>query len=348
MDAYQAGQQLGTLLFGGAATTRSPDGAPSLFDALSGRVPQGDVYNKTLLTGAQAQNAMQEARMNRAKALIAEQQQNARGRYLSDFQGAGLGDLAQLAADAGLGADSSNPAQILGLLSQARATQAANSSDDAAMNRNIAVFAGKPLELSTTNGGITTANPYTAPMVAPNAVGQATIAAHNAAAQDSLANAARARAGIGADKAGNYEVLPTQNGYVRVNKLTGATDAVKLGDAALQPAARPAFGSLTTDDISLIAPPDLSKSDDYDPATSARARIAGAIHAGARTAGEITQWALSHPAIAGAPLPNDGEIPVIFNAPTHASQGPYQDGTKLRGPGGKLYVVLGGVPVPVQ
>src|SRR5690348_2443436 len=72
MDAYQAGQQLGTLLFGGAATTRSPDGSPSLFDALSGRVPQGDVYNKTLLTGAQAQNAMQEARMNRAKAMIEE------------------------------------------------------------------------------------------------------------------------------------------------------------------------------------------------------------------------------------------------------------------------------------
>lgn len=180
MNPYQAGQQLGTLLFGQQPNTRNPDGSPSLYDAVTGNAGHGMPYYRTLTAGATAQNVMQEARLNRAKALIAEQQQAARGRYLSDFQGAGLGDMAQLAADAGLGAGSSNPSQLLGLLAQARASQAANKADDAAMNRNIAVFAGKPLALSTTNGGITTVNPYTAPAVAPNALGDAAIAANQA------------------------------------------------------------------------------------------------------------------------------------------------------------------------
>lgn len=253
MDAYQAGQQLGTLLFGQGASAGNPDGSPSLYDAVTGNVGHGMPYYRTLTAGATAQNVMQEARLNRAKALIAEQQQAARGRYLSDFQGAGLGDMAQLAADAGLGAGSSNPSQLLGLLAQARASQAANKADDAAMNRNIAVFAGKPLELSATNGGITTANPYTAPAVAPNALGDAAIAANQALVGERNAQAARAHAGIGADKSSNYAIETDGGGnMVRVNKLTGEVSPLTTAPNVPLKAA-PKGGKVSAQDAQTIA-----------------------------------------------------------------------------------------------
>lgn len=50
---------------------------------------------------------------------------------------------------------------------------------------------------------------------------EAQAAASRASAVASLANAARARAGINADKASNYDLIPTEHGLYRVNKLTG-------------------------------------------------------------------------------------------------------------------------------
>lgn len=227
---YEAGQQLGTLLFGQQPSAGNPDGSPSLYDAATGNVPRGSAYYNALATGgrayeavAQVGNVMAQARTNRAKAVMAEQQQAARAQYKQAYLAAG-GDpkQADFVADSALAADSSNPEQLFALLPRSRAYGAAQLGDDALMNRNIAVSAGKPLKLSATNGGITTTNPYTSPVVAPNALGDAAIQARQAAAVASYASAVRQRAGIGADKAGNYALETDAGGnMVRVNKLTG-------------------------------------------------------------------------------------------------------------------------------
>lgn len=188
-------------------------------------------------------------------------------------------------------------------------------------------------------------------------VGQADIADKHSSIAEHFAQAARARAGIGVDKAGNYAVITDGNGnLMRVNKLTGEATPVMAG---AQPVSSkpPAFGSLTPGDMALIAPAQDGQSG-YDP-TRAQARTYGALtQGGARTAGQVMQWALSHPPVQGAPLPDDGSVPVNYVAPTAAgaaanglqpaSASPYKDGTQLRGPAGKLYVVQNGVPVPAQ
>lgn len=57
---------------------------------------------------------------------------------------------------------------------------------------------------------------------------------HNAAAGEHQAQADRARAGIGADKAGNYDIVQTDHGLVRANKLNPAdVQPLKLGDATI-------------------------------------------------------------------------------------------------------------------
>lgn len=93
--------------------------------------------------------------------------------------------------------------------------------DWGSLNADLAVLNKKPVQVQRALGdGMYTSNAYeptTAPSVTP--VGSAKISELGALMQEHGAQAARARAGIGADKASNYEIVDTPNGKMRVNKL---------------------------------------------------------------------------------------------------------------------------------
>lgn len=153
MDAYQAGQQLGSLLFGQQPTQGNPDGSPSLFDALAGRTTEGLPYYRTLTAGAQAQNAMQEARANRAKALIEEQRAAERAKLPAAVSGVYTNPAQASLVEAILGGNETsdlrdtgiyqNP-NALGALAQAGTDM--NAGDFPGYNQQTALAAGKPYE----------------------------------------------------------------------------------------------------------------------------------------------------------------------------------------------------------
>lgn len=146
MTPYEAGQQLGALVFGNGDQ-------PGVASVVGSQPHQGSVYFKTLQQGASAQNAMQEARMNRAKALIQESMLASRqarpaaiaGVYTNPAQAAlvtsiingnatgDLRDLGQL--------QNPNAVQALG-----DAASAMRAGDFPAYNQNTALAAGKPFE----------------------------------------------------------------------------------------------------------------------------------------------------------------------------------------------------------
>lgn len=104
------------------------------------------------------------------------------------------------------------------------------------LNLGLGVLSGKPMTLSAVQGGTLidpTATPGDQAALGGNvatAVGQSDITkalaaagASNAAAGEHGAQAQRALAGIGADKAGNYTVQPDADGnLIRINKLNPA------------------------------------------------------------------------------------------------------------------------------
>jgi hypothetical protein len=151
MDAYNAGQQLGTLLFGGADAQGND--TPSLFDALSGNTTQGATYNKTLLQGASAQNAMQQARVNRAKAMIEEQRAAERAKLPSAVSGAYANPQMAALAEAVLGGNETSDLRDLGSLQNPNALGALGQAatdmqggDFAGYNQQTDLAAGKPYE----------------------------------------------------------------------------------------------------------------------------------------------------------------------------------------------------------
>lgn len=153
MDAYQAGQQLGTLLFGQQASAGNPNGSPSLLGALTGQPRQGAVYNKTLLQGAQAQNAMQLARANRAKALIEEQRAAEHAKLPAAVSGVYTSPAMATLAEAVLGGNETADLRDLGVLQNPNAQpalgQAAtdmNAGNFAGYDQQTALAAGKPYE----------------------------------------------------------------------------------------------------------------------------------------------------------------------------------------------------------
>lgn len=131
---------------------------------------------------------------------------------------------AQLAAAAVAAASTSNPNQIIGAGQQLQAQDAGLRGDVQRMNIIDSARTGAPLPMTKIEGD-TAFNPNLAPGaqdLATTPLGDAMIRAANARASASSASAARSRAGIGADKAGNYAIETDASGnMVRVNKLTG-------------------------------------------------------------------------------------------------------------------------------
>lgn len=219
MDAYQAGQQLGTLLFGGAPDAQG-DRTPSLFDALLGRTAKGPVYYRTLLRGAQTQNAMQEARINRAKALIEEQRAAERAKGHATIAGV-YKDPAQaaLADMVLLGNENIN----LGNLGKYQNPNYLPAQTQAATDMNAGNFAGYDQQTALATG-----KPYEPVRVVDGTMLPSGVALGDAAFQAMPTPAETLKASrAGADKAANYQIVTGEDGKLyRVDKLTGAATPV--------------------------------------------------------------------------------------------------------------------------
>lgn len=224
-------------LGGAPAMARAATGWSSLGRTLGGGGMQAqNAFALGQYRGAQMANVLEEARMRRDKNLA-----------LQSITPEALADPAQRSAitaamirageDPNHLAESDLTNQRAGI--QALALQNATSAtpDLNLQNRLLAVYNGKPVDLSTVQGNTLLSQFVTPDEQAqyggnvPTAVGQSEItkamagaAAENARAAASYASAKRQLAGIGADKAANYELVDTADGLMRVNKLD-PTDA---------------------------------------------------------------------------------------------------------------------------
>ncbi len=142
-----------------------------------------------------------------------------------------------------------NPTQLSGYNKEALGTTIQQDAYDRArggaaiadVNPLLAVMNGKPVEVSNVKDGVSF-NPYATPdnnTFDPTQVGLADIMqkgaqadAEHASAANSYASAARTRAGIGLDKAANYDIVDTPDGLVRVPKLGGAAVPVTFKDGS--------------------------------------------------------------------------------------------------------------------
>lgn len=97
----------------------------------------------------------------------------------------------------------------------------ARNGDPNALNRMLMVMQGKPVEFQRSLGdGSYTPNAYdTTSTPQLSDIGRAFVGEKKALAGEHNAQAARATAAIGADKAANYEIVDTPLGKVRVNKM---------------------------------------------------------------------------------------------------------------------------------
>jgi hypothetical protein len=146
MDAYSAGQQLGTLLFGKADQ-------PGIGSLVTGQPNYGSTYFKTLTQGAQAQNVMQQARMNRAKALIEEQRAAERAKLPTAVSGVYTNPAQAALAEAVLGGNTTADLRDLGTLQNPNAVAALGEAatdmqagNFAGYNQQTALATGKPYE----------------------------------------------------------------------------------------------------------------------------------------------------------------------------------------------------------
>jgi hypothetical protein len=218
-NPYQnVGQSLGNLVFGNSDQ-------PSLGSLLSGKPYNGTTYLKTLAVGAQAQNAMQQARDNRAKALIDEQRVTERANGPAAIQGffpdpkqaamarllllgnetmnmQSLGDLANPNAGAALG-------QAAIDMNAARST-----GDFRKYNQDIALASGKSYEPVTMSdstmipSGLSLGDEAFSAL--PTPLAQSAIAKNQATAQG------------GGIKGSDFQIVQGADGtQYRVNKLTG-------------------------------------------------------------------------------------------------------------------------------
>lgn len=149
---------------------------------------------------------------------------DAQGGNLATVGGAGLGNVSEMA-------QALRTAQMVSAQRAARNSALSGNLNEA--NANLFGVANGPQKLAAIEGGMSL-NPLATPdsqTISPTDVGQAMITADLARAGASNASAARSRAGISADKAGNYETIDTgEGGLVRHNKLTNAVDAILGAD----------------------------------------------------------------------------------------------------------------------
>lgn len=149
---------------------------------------------------------------------------DAQGGNLATVGGAGLGNVSEMA-------QALRTAQMVSAQRAARNSALSGNMNEA--NANLFGVANGPQKLSAVEGGVTL-NPLATPDqndFTPTDVGQAMIGADNARAAASYASAARQKAGIAADRAGNYETIDTgEGGLVRHNKLTNVVDSILGAD----------------------------------------------------------------------------------------------------------------------
>lgn len=317
MNPYEAGQQLGTLLFGNNRSAASAGATPSLYDAVTGNAAPGGVYYKTLTQGAQAQNAMQEARTNRAKALIEESMLSSRQALPAAVGGVYTDPKQAALASAALGSNSTVNLRDLGALQNPNAVPALGQAatdmaagNFAGYNQQTALASGKPYEPVRVVDS--TMLPSGVPLgdasftAQPTPVGNATIGLRGAEtlAAQALADQRGAKTNaISNPKAG------------KAPKAVAATRTIL--EALMPPG--------TDDATEKALPLDIPR---------AMQRYQAAINAGALTLPDILKWNAAHP-----PLGNPGVAPaaaegvnVITPAPSlgDAAIGPPAAGTAVR------------------
>lgn len=298
MNPFEAGQQLGSLLFGQQPGAGDPNGEPNLFDAVSGAPRQGGIYYRTLTQGAQAQNVMQEARINRAKALIQESMLQHRRAVTpqamqtlgySPQSAAALGDILLSSAEPDIRrfGPLANPNAVPALGQAATDMQAG---DFPGYNEQTALAEGKPYQPVIVAGD--TLRPSGVPLgdsafqMVTTPTGQATIGEKNA-----LAGAAEA--------------------LIKERDARTAAGFTKKGSKAPKPAT-PTKTLLET----LLPPEDTANGPAPLDVPRAMRRYEAAVADGAITIPEILAWSTAHPAIGN----DTGGTPtgMIYNAPEPA------------------------------
>lgn len=227
-------------LGGAPAMARPSSGWSALGRAVAGNgISNQMAYNTGVLGGARQASALELARERRDKNLAL---QSITPEAMADPSQRGALTAAMLRAGINPNnlAESEATTQKTGFQNQAWQNAVGANPDLNLMNRELAVIHGQPVDLSSIQGNTLMSKFVTPDEQAalggnvPTAIGQSEIAkamagagAENARAAASYASAARQRAGIGADKAANYELLPDEQGnLIRVNKLTGQSAAI--------------------------------------------------------------------------------------------------------------------------
>lgn len=216
---------------------------------------QSNAYQTGMLRGAQGADLLEQARQRRNKNLaMAAITPDKIASAQADPAGQGASDLAAALVQGGV-----NPSEVsnyirsmqgTGMRGQAWQAATQPGASVASLNPMLAVIDGKPVAVSGVEGN-TLINKYVDPSQqaaaggnVPTAVGQSDITAALARAGASNASAARSYAGIGADKAGNYDLVTDGSGnMVRVNKLTGQPTPITMADGTPLTAKKGASGT---------------------------------------------------------------------------------------------------------
>lgn len=268
---------------------------------------------------ASAFERAQAGRKDQSVAALNENRLEVLGSLADTFTRAGMPpDKAALAAAAVAAATTSNPNQIVGAGQQLQAQDAGLAGNVQRMNVINSARTGTPLKMTDIADG-TAYNPSLGPDQAMNttAVGQSTIGEHNAQAANAGASARRTNL-----------LAPLE--AVLDKARTGAAERSNPGGKNKPPSAsdlRLAFSAPETD----------PNSPSYGLPVVDKQALGDYFASGEPFQSYVAEHFGSKPAAPAAAAPASA-----------AGRSPYKDGTRLRGPGGKLYVVKGGVPVPVQ
>lgn len=272
---------------------------------------------------------------------------------------------AELAATAVIAASTSNPNQIIGAGQQLQAQGAGLAGDTQRMNVINSARTGKPLDMIKVQGN-TAFNPNVAPGkqdLATTAVGDAIIRARNAQASASQALAEKRHAApTAATTAGKPPKPPKALSSSELRLLGDVMSSIDANPGALTPkgeqdlalhdlgysfqdlaARHPLSGAPLVPNAELPLNPDVAGI----PWTPGSGPAPGPAEPAGNVSIQLAPG--TDPAVAAAVRAAAGANAVRdAGAASGAERSPYPDGTRLRGPGGKIYVVQGGVPVPLS
>jgi len=369
--------------YGGA----NPRALGSIGTLLAGGNTQA-AFNKGALQGGQLQNVLAQARMR-------QQRQVALENLASEADSAGnhkLANMLRLSNSAEDAAKAQNTDMDTSHRSVLWDQSQQPTPDLNQINAGLLAMAKDPQQLSRVEGNTIVSALQTPDRQSfqPTAVGQADISEKGAQAKAAVATAAeryaqadRARAGIGVDKAGNYDIREGANGTVRVNKLTGEVTPLTIGDALLRAPIKPSEEKAQPSIIGSILGKGMDANNNpiIDPQQAAEFASRKAANPNAsdyQILSGIQQSRQDAATDPGPPSGFAGDVPSklsqMFGTPAYPPQttsptqgaetptstaspgytnstvggSPHPEGTKLVGPDGKLYVVQNGLPVLAQ